>query len=362
MVLMKLKNRVFSKVVGPIVQYVSIVLVAVIVTSFVMLISGYNIVEVFSAFGRGIFGDLYTISTVIRWSIPLIIGGVAVSIAFRAKLWNIGIEGQYFLGAVVTAYLGYSIINVTPILHLLITLLMAALVGGIWAGISGLLKSYFDADELITTFMLSHVAVLITTYLVLGPLRHPGPQGTTVRTPFIAEAINLKRFVPQYPINTSVIIAIMVAIMAYYLIQHTSFGYEVRMLGYSPNFARLGGISVNQKRVITLFLSGAIAALAGGVEVLAVRRAFVTNFMPHIGFDSIVVALFANNNPIGVIFSGLFFGALKTGAIALERTTDVPRAMVEVFQSVIILAIITKSVFKGLPNLLSKLFNRNKTL
>lgn len=358
---MKFIFKLNLNVLAEILQQVMVLFVAFFVTGIVILVSGYDLKEIFSAFLNGIFKDMYTFATVIRWAVPLIIGGIAVAIAFRAKLWNIGIEGQFYLGAVVTAYLGFTFSSISPVVHILFSLAAAAIVGGLWAGISGVLRAYLNADELITTFMLSFVAILITTYLVLGPLRYPGAQGTTVRTQFIEDAINLPRFVPQYSINYGIILAIVAALIVYYVINYTSFGYEVRMLGTSPGFARLGGINVNQKRIIVLFLSGAIAAFAGGIEVLAVRRAFVTQFMPGIGFDSIVVALFANSNPIGVIFSGLFFSALRTGAAAMERTTEVPRAMVAVFQSIIIFAMISRNIIKensSFKQLKNKLFKK----
>jgi ABC-type uncharacterized transport system permease subunit len=192
---------------------------------------------------------------------------------------------------------------------------------------------------LITTLMFNYIAILITDYLVLGPIRHWGPQGTTFRSPTIVEAAQLPRLIGKTQANAGFFIAIALAVVLYIVIRRTTVGYEMRIAGTNRWFAQYGGINVKRTIVIAMLISGAVAGLAGGIEVLGVHRAFVQRFSTGLGFDGIVVSLLATNNPLGVIPSGIFFGALRAGSTAVERTTEVPRAMVTIFESIIVLGV-----------------------
>jgi simple sugar transport system permease protein len=251
-------------------------------------------------------------------------------------MWNLGIDGQFYLGAVAAAWVGYKVIDVPGWVTIIVAMGAAAIAGGLWGAIPGWLRARTGASELVTTLMFNYVAILISDFMVLGPMRYAGPQGTTIRSPLIAKAANLPRIIPRTPANIGFIIAIVMAIVLYFVIRRTTTGYEMRMAGSNRWFAQCGGINITRTLVTAMVISGAIAGLAGAVEVLGVHRAFVARLSTNLGFDGIVVSLLAQNNPLGVIASGLFFAALRTGSMAVERNTEVPRAMVSIIQSIII--------------------------
>jgi ABC-type uncharacterized transport system permease subunit len=320
-------------------QQTLIIVVAFLVSGIVLLVSGYDPIEVYAGFYNGAFGSQVGLGNTLRWAAPMILTGLAVAVAFRASMWNIGVDGQLYLGAVAAAWVGFSLNGAPAWLTVLASLALAMVVGGIWGAIPGWLRARTGASELVTTLMLNYVGILITDYLVLGPIRNWGPQGTTFRSPTILPAAELSRIIAKTQANVGFFIAIALAIVLFLIIRRATVGYEMRIVGTNRWFAQYGGINVRRTIVVAMLISGMIAGLAGGIEVLGVHRAFVQRFSTGLGFDGIVVSLLAKNNPLGVIASGIFFGALRTGSTAVERTTEVPRAMVTIFQSIIVLGV-----------------------
>ncbi len=320
-------------------QQTLVIVAAFLVSGIVLLLSGYNPLAVYAGFFKGAFGSQVSLGNTLRWATPMILTGLAVSVAFRASMWNIGVDGQLYLGAVAAAWVGFSLTGTPGWVTALAALALGMVAGGIWGAIPGILRATTGASELITTLMLNYIGILITDYLVLGPIRQWGPQGTTFRSPTIVEAAELPRIIAKTQANAGIFIAIALAILLYFVIRRATVGYEMRIVGSNRWFAQYGGINVKKTIVISMLISGAVAGLAGGVEVLGVHRAFVQRFSTGLGFDGIVVSLLARNNPLGVIFSGVFFGALRAGSTAVERTTEVPRAMVTIFEAIIVLGV-----------------------
>lgn len=316
---------------------VIIVVAAFVVATLLLLVSGYNP----AAAARGIWRGVSDIGGLIRWSIPLILAGLAVSAAFRTGMFNLGVDGQLYLGAVAATAFGLSMADSTipGFLMILGAFVIGMLAGAIWSAIPGILRLVWNTNEVVTTLMLNFVALYFTDYLVLGPLRGTGATGTTYSSDNIPAPMWLQTIIPGSKATTAIFLCIVVAFVLTFVFRRTTLGYEFKVVGASPNLARYGGIPWQRVLFISMVMSGAIAGMAGVVEILGVHYRFPGRFNPGLGFNGIVVSLIAGHNPIGIIFAGLFFGALRNGARYMERLVDVPRAMVEIVEGLIILAV-----------------------
>lgn len=316
---------------------VIIVLVAFLIATILLLLTGYDP----SAAARGIWRGVTDVGGLVRWSIPLILSGLAVSTAFRTGMFNLGVDGQLYLGAITATAFGLAMPSSGLPGFLLIfgAFLAGMMAGAIWAAIPAVFRLLWHTNEVVTTLMLNFVAIYFTDFLVLGPLRGTGATGTTYSTDAIPQAMWLRVLVPGSKATTGVLLAIALAVLLAFVFRRTTLGYEFTVVGTSPNLARYGGIPWRRVLFVSMLMSGAIAGMAGVVEVLGVHYRFPGRFNPGLGFNGIVVSLIAAHHPIGIIFSGLFFGALSNGARYMERLVDVPRAMVEIVEGLIILAV-----------------------
>jgi len=217
----------------------------------------------------------------------------------------------------------------------------AMLAGMLFAIIPALMKVYLDTNEVVSTLLLNFVAVLYIEYLVTGPLRDMSVGSNLNASPIIPEMAWLPRISWLQPstANIGFYIAIAVALVLTFIFYKTTVGYEIRIVGSNKQFAGYGGIRTNKTTIQVMGMSGAIGGIIGAVEVTAVQRRLMAGFNPGFGFEGIVVSLLANNNPIGVVFSGIFFGALKNGGANMERITEVPSAVTNIVMAIIILTI-----------------------
>lgn len=318
-------------------------LAAFVVGGLILAIAGYDPFEAYAALIQGSLGDMRAIANTLTKATPLILTGLAVAVAFRGGLFNIGAEGQLYLGAMTAALIGVYVTGLPGILHAFIALLAAGIVGALWASIAGYMKVKFGAHEVIVTIMLNYIAISFTNYLVNYPFK---AEGMIPRTEPIPAAMQLTRLMPPNQLTTGIFIAIFTCIVMYWVFNRTVYGYEIRALGLNQDAARTGGIPVGKRMILTMFISGFIAALAGGVELLGVHRAFSPGLSPGYGFDGIAVAVLARNHPLGVILSALLFGALRSGAMTLDRLTDVPTDFVIMIQALVIIFVAVPWVVK----------------
>lgn len=330
-------------VIAVLARQVALILAAMLFATLLLLVTGYEPTAVFRGLARGVTTD---IGGTLRWATPLILTGLAVAVAFRASVWNIGVDGQLYLGAVAATVVGLKFGFLPMPLAILGALLAGMTAGALWALLAGVLRTQWGASEVVTTILLNFIAVLFTDYLVLGPLRGTGATGTTYSTDTVPEQFWLGRLLPGTQANWGLLIAVLLAVLLFYLLTRTTVGYEFKVVGTNPWFARYGGINVKRVILVSLALSGAIGGLAGVIEILGVHHRFPGRFSAGLGFDGIVVALLARNHPIGILLSGFFFGALRNGAMNMERITDVPRAMVEIVEAVIVLAVSAQFAFR----------------
>jgi len=275
-------------------------------------------------FGCEEFGNCIFITALER-ATPLILTGLSAVVAFRSGMFSIGQEGQYLLGAAIAAYLGYAI-HLPPILHPLVLMLAAMLVGAGYGWIPGILKVKLGVNELLATIMLNSIAALIIEYLVQFPMR--GDRSTTAHSPVIDESAQLMSFLPGSKWGVGFVIAVLAVIVVYIYLWRTKAGYEQRMAGQSKRFALFGGIRSDSAAIRAMIISGALAGLAGAIEVMGVHRRIMTGFSVGLGFDGLTSAILGQTHPIGVFIVAILFSGLKLGAqLGLQLKLGIPREL-----------------------------------
>jgi general nucleoside transport system permease protein len=305
---------------------------------------GVDVAQALAAFWRGSVGSEYAIlsATLVR-ATPLILTGLAVAIAFRAGVLNIGAEGQFLAGATAATLLGALAASWAPAAQAAVALPLAlaagAALGAAWAGIAAWLRRRFGVLEVISTIMLNFIAVSLVAYLVRGPLQEPlhiYPQSLTLPAP-----LHLAKLVPRSRLHLGFALAVGVAVASWWVLRETAAGFRLRAAGANPFAAALAArIDVPAVTTRAFLVSGAMAGVAGAVEVTGVTYALYENISPGYGYTAIAVALLANLDPLAVIASGIFFGALEAGTAAMQRDAGVPSVVVSVVEAVIVLAIL----------------------
>ena len=338
---------------------VSIVL-GLLVGAIALLIAGFNPIEAYSAMLVGIFGKPKFIAWTIIRSTPLILTGLSIAFAYKTGLFNIGAEGQFIIGALVATLVGAGI-ELPAIIHIPLTLLIAALAGAIWGGIAGWLKSKFGINEVIATIMLNWIAFYLSNYMIRTTwLAQPNSEASVSIHESASIGIDwLKGLVgPATSVNWGIVISVVVVLLIAFILFKTTLGFELRAVGNNKFGAEYGGINVNKSVLQSMAIAGLIAGLAGAIQVMGVSHNItILAAQEGYGFDGIAVALIANSNPIGVIFSGLLFGAFKYGGTKMQAI-GAPSEVVSIVVGSIVYFIALSSVLRAL--FIKMMAKRNK--
>jgi ABC-type uncharacterized transport system permease subunit len=313
-------------------------LAALAISAIIVLLAGSNPLVAFSALTEGAFGSLQGLSETGVKACPLLITGLAIAVAFRTGVWNIGAEGQLLVGAIAMAGLG-SRSWAAAWAALPMALAAGALGGAVWASLAGLLKVHRNVNEIISTIMLNFIALGLVSYLVHGPLMESA--GRYPQSEAIAEAMRLPRLVPSFRFHAGTALAVAAAAACYVFLFWTVIGYQLQAVGWNADAARLAGIRPGRCTLLALVASGALAGLAGAIEVSAITYRLYERFSPGYGFTAIAVALLGRLHPFGVILAALLFGALEAGSSSMQRVAGVSSVLVDVIQAVVILCLIT---------------------
>ncbi|MBN1642396.1 MAG: ABC transporter permease [Anaerolineae bacterium] len=281
---------------------------------------------------------------------PYIFAGLAVAISFRGGLFNIGAEGQLFVGGLASVWVGYAISGLPWFIHLPLALLAGALAGAVWGAIPGLLKARTGAHEVINTIMMNYLAFRLTDFLLQGgPMARP--DGLPI-TPEILPSAYLPALLPRpVRLHWGFFLALAAAGALYWFLWKTTYGLEIRMVGANARGARYAGVSITRTIVLTMALSGALAGLAGANQVLGLDHRMVRSFSTGYGFDSIALALLGNSHPVGVVLASLLFGFLRGGAARMQSVAGVPVEMIRIVQGVIIIFIAAPEIIRRLYRL-----------
>jgi simple sugar transport system permease protein len=375
-----------------------------------------TVLQAYDGLVRGAFFKQRGLSESLVATVPYILLSLAVAVGFKAGLFNIGAEGQFYIGAISAAFVGQAFHGLPAIIHLPLTLLAGAVGGAIWAGIPGYLKARTGAHEVISTMMMNYVAFRFTEYLVSVPLKDK--QASAVQTPRVSPAAELWTFadIParlQDPLNAlavalvmtflayilirwllagrltnrlarwgiavavgvitfiglpplahvwwpfqdkydrlhiGLLMAIAAAVGVWWLLWKTTIGFEMRTVGANPNAAKYAGVSITRNIILVMAISGALAGLAGTAEVLGVSicRCLPLFFSSGYGFDSIAIALLANNNPFGILAASFLFGAMRNGADLMELNSGVSKYVISVIQAMLLLFAAAPAVVRWL--------------
>ncbi len=321
-------------------QAVAVLGVTVLIALGAFLLSGHDPLDALAALVRGAFGsmDRFVSITLVR-SVPLILTGLAVAVAFRAGIWNIGAEGQLYAGAAAAVWIGLSLEGVPGVLAVPLVLAVAGLLGGLWAVVPAWLRVRVGVNEVISTLLMNFVAIYLAAWLVHGPLQES--RGVFPQSDPIAASARLPALVPGSRLHVGFVLALLVAAALAWGFKHTAVGLRVRAVGRAPAAASVSG-RMRSTRILwaTLVFSGLVAGLAGGVEVSGVTFALYENLSPGYGYTAIAVALLGGLRPWGVVLAAVGFGALEAGASAMQREAAVPAVWVDVITALVILAVV----------------------
>jgi len=320
---------------------------ALAVSALIVALAGRDPAVAFGALWYGAFGSADSLSEVAVKTCPLLLCGLAIAISFQAGVWNIGVEGQLLMGALAMAALGTHELPLPAGLTLGAYLMAAAAAGAVWAGIAGVLKLRRNVNEVISTIMLNFVALGLIGYLVQGPLMEAG--GRYPQTDAILPALWMPRLVLGHRAHAGLPLALLIAGAMHVLLYRGVAGYEMRAAGLNPAAARLAGIGVDGRLLLSLLVSGALAGLAGGIEVSAVTHRLYEHFSPGWGFTAIAVGLLGRLSPAGVVVAAVFFGALDAGSNAMQRAAGVSSVLVSIIQAVVILSLVALERGRWLP-------------
>ena len=282
-------------------------------------------------------------------SVPYILAGLGVAIGFQCNLFNIGAEGQLFIGGLATAFVGYAVHGLPWYIHAPLALLTGALAAGIWGFIPGILKARFGAHEVINTIMMNYIAFRLTDYLLSGPMKSKG--GIPVTPDVLPSATLATLFPSPVRLHWGFFIALGLAVVVYWLLFKTTFGMEIRMVGANPKAARYAGISVAKTMALSMAISAALCGLAGSIHLLGVDHRMARAFSPGYGFDALALALLGNSHPLGVVLASLLFGFLRGGAARMQSVAGTPVEIIRIIQGMVIVFIAAPEIIRGLYHL-----------
>jgi simple sugar transport system permease protein len=283
-------------------------------------------------------------------STPYILAGLSVALSFRGGLFNIGVEGQLFVGGLASVFVGYSISGLPAVVHLPLALLAGMAAGALWGAIPGYLKARTGAHEVINTIMMNYIAFRLTDYLLQGgPMTRP--DGLPI-TPEIRPSAYLPALLPRpVRLHAGFFLSLALAALVYWFLWKTTHGFEIRMVGANPRGARYAGVRITRTVVLTMALSGALAGLAGANQVLGLDHRMVRSFSTGYGFDSIALALLGNSHPVGVVLASLLFGFLRGGAARMQSVASVPVEIIRIVQGMVIIFVAAPEIIRGLYRL-----------
>ena len=333
------------KIIKSILLPIFAVLAALLAGAGLIILAGTNPVTAYNALFQESLTTYFGFSDTLSKTTPLLLVSLGILIALRAGLFNLGGEGQIYMGALGSVVIGLYSPNLPMWIHLPLALVGGFLLGAIWGVIAGYLKIARGLNEVLTTLLLNYIAQNFVNYMVNEPLiasDAPSPY-----TPLIVESARLPIILPKTQAHAGILLGLAIAIILAVVLSLTAFGYQVDAVGQNPTAASYAGISVNQTILAVMGLSGGLAGLAGSTEVLGAKYRLFENFSPGYGFDAIAIALLSRGNPLAVILTSLFFGVLRSGANVMQRSAGVSITVVYTIQGLTMLFLAISLAFES---------------
>ncbi len=303
-------------------------------------------IQVYLATGdpKALLMAIYPITESLAAVTPYILAGLAVAVGFKCGLFNIGAEGQFGIGALCSAFVGYSIKGLPWFIHLPLALLAGAVGGAIWGAIPGYLKAVTGAHEVVNTIMMNYISFSLGDWLLNGPMKAPGYRPLT---PVVQDSAMLPRFFPApLRFNWGFVLALVIAVLVYWFLYKTTFGMEIRAVGANPDGARYAGMNIVRNIILAMTLSGALAGLAGATQVLGIDHWVGENFSAGYGFDSIAIALLGQSHPFGVVLAAALWGFLRSGATNMQSMASVPLDIISIIQGLVVIFVAAPAVIR----------------
>lgn len=318
------------------ITFISIFL-AFFIGAIIILCLGENPLAAYAALFKGAFGTPVAATVSLTKAVPLILTGLAVAVAMKCRVFNIGAEGQLLVGAMAAGYIGFTYDLPAPI-HIIVCLLASVIAGMLWAFIAAILKYTRNVHVVISTIMLNYIASSLISYFINGPLKEVNATGSM--TPMIASSAKLPLLLQKpLSLNAGFIIALVMIFVIAFLLNKTTIGYEMRAVGQNASASNVAGINVQKNMFLALLISGGLAGLAGGIEVTGSIYRVVEGFSSGYGFNGIPVSLMAYGNPFGIFFSALLLGAMRNGALTMQIQVGISQDIVEIIQGLVIIFI-----------------------
>ncbi|MEJ5229122.1 MAG: ABC transporter permease [Pseudothermotoga sp.] len=308
-------------------------MVALVSGTMIIFLTSKSPLETIKWFYLGPLSNLYFLGNMLSGSIPLMLTGIAAVIAFRASIFNLGLEGQLYFGTFCATFVALQLKTVPAEISRFLVLLTAFFIGGLISTLSAVLKISFDVDELLSSFLIGQALIHVVNYFINGPMRDPLAGLSASR--YIEDSMIFSKILPPSDLHTGIFLSVIVCVLAYFILRFSVLGYQIKVVGSNHLFARYSGIEPQKIWAVALFLSGGLAALGGIVDLLGVHGRFVRGFSYGYGFNGIAVAMIARNNPLLVIPSAILFSYLESGAQIASIMAQITPEISKIIQAII---------------------------
>lgn len=314
---------------------------AFVVGAIILGSTGVDVGKAYAIMFQGSFGNVFGFGDVMLKTVSLLLTGLAVSVAFKCRQWNIGAEGQLYMGALGGTLVGISLLGSVPGLAILAAIVLSFIFGALYALVPAILKVKFGVNEVISTVLLNFVALLFISFLLHGPIK---AHGFNPYSPEISDASQMPIVFPGTRLHAGIFIAALATVGVYYLWK-TKIGFEIRSVGANVKAARYAGMNITKSVFITLGISGGLAGIAGGLLVSGVQHILIEGISPGYGFVAVIIALLGRQHPLGVAIVAFFFSALMTGSETMYRSIGVPSAFSMTLQALVLVFVLVGELF-----------------
>lgn len=314
---------------------------AFVVGAIILGATGVDVGKAYSIMFQGAFGSSFGFGDVLLKMTSLLLTGLAVSVAFRCRQWNIGAEGQLYMGALGGTLVGISVVGMIPGIGIFLGIILSFIFGALFALVPAVLKVKFGVNEVISTVLLNFVAFLFISFLLHGPIKAPG---FNPYSPEIDDASQMPIIFPGTRLHAGIIVAILATVGVYYLWK-TKIGFEIRSVGANIKAARYAGMNITKSVLVTMAISGGLAGIAGGMLVSGVQHVLIEGISPGYGFIAVIIALLGRQHPIGVAIVAFFFSVLMTGSETMYRSLGVPSAFSMTLQALVLVFVLVGQLF-----------------
>lgn len=322
------------------------------VSGVLMLFLDQNPIEAYKLIIEFAFIDSYNIANIFAKATPLILTALAFAFAFKAKLFNIGAQGQFYIGVIASVFVSLQLGWMPSFFVLVLSLFASFTAAGIWASLIGYFKAYFNANEFLVSMMSTYIALAIMDFLVRGPLQES--KGEYPQTNVIPDTAKIPSFISNTQFHYGFFIAVGAAIIIYLILWKTRLGFHIRAVGQNRDAAEFSGINEKKIFIIVFLICGGLAGMAGFMQVNGINHMAIQGFEPDIGAAGIGVAILGNANPIGIVFASLLFAALEVGGLMLTQTSSLPSSIIGIMQGSVVIFVVISYYINNKFNILQR--------